>query len=756
MLRIFQRTTGRVAGSISRRRRSRFAGPAVLLIGLLLTGGLYAAFARRRRRRAGRRERDRQGQGPVPRRLLLLPRPERRGHRHQARQAARPAAGRRRRRRRRLPGRHRPDADGPARRPGPAQEGPSTPTRRSARSRRTSPPSAPARRSPTESDYDVSDASNAERRPRWPDLPDQLHRLPQLRRLRRRDAAAASTRPSLTDVERAAHLRGDAHRSAADADLLRRRPLARGEARRHRLPRRSPRRPPATAASPSARSVPVTEGLFALARRHRRAARLRDLDRGPHRPRRRRRQARATHERRPRHASDDHARRGRRPDRRPGSARAPAAPDRRRPGRREARRAPGRDALRPLGRLHRALFASPTSPSRSATTPTTIGGLGASNVALGGFLGLALLFIGIGAIQWARKLMGDHEIVEMRHPLGSSDEDRDEALEAFNTGVDGVRHRPPPADPQLAARRAGPARPAGRSSCCATSARCRATSSSTPSGRRACASSATSSAPRSARATSRSATWSTPSPRSSSRTAPTASRLSRASSSPDAKAKAAVVLVRMDPDDITPEPGRENWGVDGILCYSKICTHVGCPISLYEQQTHHLLCPCHQSTFDLADNGEGDLRPGRPSAAAAAASRWTARATSWPRATSTNPSARASGSEGDPEHEHASHEQRQQTADGGPQAQPGRRPPPSGPTTASAWPTLAKKQLRKVFPDHWSFMLGEIALWSFVVLLLTGVVPDALVHARAWARSTTTAPTTSCAASRCRRPTPRR
>src|SRR3954462_399849 len=34
---------------------------------------------------------------------------------------------------------------------------------------------------------------------------------------------------------------------------------------------------------------------------------------------------------------------------------------------------------------------------------------------------------------------------------------------------------------------------------------------------------------------------------------------------------------------------------------------------------------------------------------------------------------------------------------------------------------LAKKQVRKVFPDHWSFMLGEIALWSFVVLLLTGV-----------------------------------
>jgi ubiquinol-cytochrome c reductase iron-sulfur subunit len=60
----------------------------------------------------------------------------------------------------------------------------------------------------------------------------------------------------------------------------------------------------------------------------------------------------------------------------------------------------------------------------------------------------------------------------------------------------------------------------------------------------------------------------------------------------------------MQPDDITPAEGRENWGIDGILCYSKICTHVGCPISLWEQQTHHLLCPCHQSTFDLADNGK--------------------------------------------------------------------------------------------------------------------------------------------------------
>jgi ubiquinol-cytochrome c reductase iron-sulfur subunit len=45
-----------------------------------------------------------------------------------------------------------------------------------------------------------------------------------------------------------------------------------------------------------------------------------------------------------------------------------------------------------------------------------------------------------------------------------------------------------------------------------------------------------------------------------------------------------------------------NWTVDNIVCYSKICTHVGCPAALYEQTTHHILCPCHQSTFD-APNG---------------------------------------------------------------------------------------------------------------------------------------------------------
>ncbi|MCF6522965.1 ubiquinol-cytochrome c reductase iron-sulfur subunit [Streptomyces sp. JJ36] len=65
-------------------------------------------------------------------------------------------------------------------------------------------------------------------------------------------------------------------------------------------------------------------------------------------------------------------------------------------------------------------------------------------------------------------------------------------------------------------------------------------------------------------------------------------------------AKAALMLVRIEPEDIKDKKTLD-WSYEGVLAYSKICTHVGCPVSLYEQQTHHVLCPCHQSTFDLAD-----------------------------------------------------------------------------------------------------------------------------------------------------------
>lgn len=77
------------------------------------------------------------------------------------------------------------------------------------------------------------------------------------------------------------------------------------------------------------------------------------------------------------------------------------------------------------------------------------------------------------------------------------------------------------------------------------------------------------------------------------------------------KAKAVVVLVRLDPSVLKEPPDRAGWSYDGIVAYSKVCTHVGCPVALYEQQTHHLLCPCHQSTFDVADQARVVFGPAK-------------------------------------------------------------------------------------------------------------------------------------------------
>ena len=64
--------------------------------------------------------------------------------------------------------------------------------------------------------------------------------------------------------------------------------------------------------------------------------------------------------------------------------------------------------------------------------------------------------------------------------------------------------------------------------------------------------------------------------------------------------------MRLDPPipDTQGRAEEQDWGYHGIVAYSKICTHVGCPVGLYEQQTHHLLCPCHQSTFDVTNDGK--------------------------------------------------------------------------------------------------------------------------------------------------------
>jgi quinol---cytochrome c reductase iron-sulfur subunit len=69
------------------------------------------------------------------------------------------------------------------------------------------------------------------------------------------------------------------------------------------------------------------------------------------------------------------------------------------------------------------------------------------------------------------------------------------------------------------------------------------------------------------------------------------------------------VLIRVDPATFRPLPGRETWSPEGYLAYSKICTHAGCPVGLYEQSSQSLFCPCHQSVFDVLEGARPTSGP---------------------------------------------------------------------------------------------------------------------------------------------------
>jgi ubiquinol-cytochrome c reductase iron-sulfur subunit len=229
-------------------------------------------------------------------------------------------------------------------------------------------------------------------------------------------------------------------------------------------------------------------------------------------------------------------------------------------------------------------------------------GLGASNLFLGLTLGLALMLIGVGTIQWARKLMTDVEIVEYRHPASSSEEDRATAVAALNEGVgeSGIGRRPLIRNSLLGAlamlglpavvalRDLGPL-PGDALAHTVWREGMRIVNdvSGTPIRPEEVEIGQLVNAE----------------PEVFYATDDAGEPILSAHEVLAEKAKAAVILVRMEPREIVDEQS-QNWGVEGILCYSKICTHVGCPISLWEQQTHHLLCPCHQSTFDLADGAK--------------------------------------------------------------------------------------------------------------------------------------------------------
>ncbi len=69
------------------------------------------------------------------------------------------------------------------------------------------------------------------------------------------------------------------------------------------------------------------------------------------------------------------------------------------------------------------------------------------------------------------------------------------------------------------------------------------------------------------------------------------------------------LLVRVSEEKVVTRKGREDWAPEGYVAYSKVCTHAGCPVGLYQQDVKRLLCPCHQSSFDVLDGARPVFGP---------------------------------------------------------------------------------------------------------------------------------------------------
>src|SRR5262245_42068815 len=61
----------------------------------------------------------------------------------------------------------------------------------------------------------------------------------------------------------------------------------------------------------------------------------------------------------------------------------------------------------------------------------------------------------------------------------------------------------------------------------------------------------------------------------------------------------ATLVIRVDPALLRLDPEQIQWAPEGFVAYSKLCTHAGCPVGLYRSAQHTLICPCHQSEFDV-------------------------------------------------------------------------------------------------------------------------------------------------------------
>jgi ubiquinol-cytochrome c reductase iron-sulfur subunit len=69
------------------------------------------------------------------------------------------------------------------------------------------------------------------------------------------------------------------------------------------------------------------------------------------------------------------------------------------------------------------------------------------------------------------------------------------------------------------------------------------------------------------------------------------------------------VLIRVQDTDLVTAKGRESWAPAGYVAYSKLCTHLGCPVGLYEQELELLVCPCHQSMFNVRNGAIPQFGP---------------------------------------------------------------------------------------------------------------------------------------------------
>ncbi len=218
-----------------------------------------------------------------------------------------------------------------------------------------------------------------------------------------------------------------------------------------------------------------------------------------------------------------------------------------------------------------------------------MGDTNAQQLGIGLGVAFSLLFIGFGAVHWAKTLMPDQEVIAYRHTLRSEEKDRDEFVNAAKIGAEeaGLGRRPLIKRSLFAAlglagipavvmlRDLGPLPGNALNE---TSWKTGTRLVTDPGDR--------------------------PIKASDLEVGGVAQVMPELA--PGKKrtlediAKDAVLLVRLRPSEFQLNAERLSWTHQGIIAFSKICSHMGCAVALYEQTTKHLLCPCHQSTFDVS------------------------------------------------------------------------------------------------------------------------------------------------------------